>query len=174
MKKLAILLLATGLAIALVQYVDAPKSAEANAAENPPPSATASETIPDRIAYSLLLRLVSELSDNQNERQARAYVNRIGFENESDVQALFAVAKEFRERVSHLDAQVKASKEGNIAGSNRKELGELRSHYETAVDECIKSLFERVSEKDAAKLRDFMETTFKPKVKLRSDSGSPL
>lgn len=174
MKKLALLLLATCLAIALFRYVDSPKSAELNLSKKPAPLSTTSETIPDRLAYSLLLRLVSTLSDGQNERQARAYVNRIGFDNERDVRALFAVAMEFRDRVSELDAQVKAIREGNRAGSSREALGEFRSRYETTVDESVKSLFGRLSEKNAAKLRDFMETAFKPKVKLRSDAGSPL
>lgn len=136
-------------------------------------------TVSDSLAYSLLFRLLST-PQPENQTHLRAYIGRIGFQTSADTETLLAVAADFRKAVSDVDEQARAMKKDastQLASSSETEVEarkQLRLRYDTIIQDSIKSVFARLSEDGRVKLRNFMDTSFKQKVKLQSDSGAAL
>jgi hypothetical protein len=128
------------------------------------------EMIPDRVAYMLLFRFISNHRKNETEqKQIREYVRQIGLgkqrrcppsvtpedcslpdvvSNDSDIDALIAAAESFQQRVSVLDAQAKEIKDRtwpNPRAEVMAQLTSLQRQKESLADELIASLSSRVS-----------------------------
>jgi hypothetical protein len=136
-------------------------------------------TVSDSIAYSLLFRLLST-PQPENQTHLRGYIGRIGFQTPADTETLLAVAADFRKAVADIDEQARAmKKDPSLAPSSTSETeaaarAQLRSRYHAIIQDSINSVFTRLSEDGRVKLRQFMDSSFKQKVKLQSDSGAAL
>ena len=131
--------------------------------------------IPDRIAYSLMLRLISGAKDEKEKRYIRSYITRMGIQDAEDLRILSATADNFKQKIEELDAKVTAIKKPeNEGGAQRvphaqQQLRQLRSQFDTAVEEAIASLSRDMSKPGLAQLKQFMDLEFKTKVKLRTE-----
>ena len=87
------------------------------------------ELIPDRVAYSLVFRLIANRRTAEEKSRIRAYIRHIGFAD-ADVDGLIAAADEFHQNVSPLDAearQIKINNRGNASPEVKAHLRELQS-----------------------------------------------
>jgi len=132
--------------------------------------------IPDRIAYSLMLRLISGARDENEKRYVQSYVARIGIHDKDDVRVLSATADKFKQKVQELDAEVTELKQTESENrterlpSTQHQLRELRLRFDAAIQEAIASLSHDMSKRGFAQLKQFMNGEFKSKVKLRTGS----
>jgi len=132
--------------------------------------ATKPEMIPNRVAYMLLFRFISNHRENEaKEKQIREYVRGIGLgkqhrcpphiapddcslpnvgSGDSDIDALIGVSESFQQRVSILDAQAKNIKDRtwpNPGPEVWEQLTLLQQQKEILTDEIIASLPSRLS-----------------------------
>lgn len=68
------------------------------------------KAIPDRIAYSLMFRLISGAKDETEKRYIQSYIVQMGIKDKEDLRILSATAERFKQRVDELDAKVGAIK----------------------------------------------------------------
>lgn len=174
MKTLVTLLAAAGLGVAALSASPPRMAANVNqpslidGGRNP-------ESIPDRVAYSLMLRFVSSPRGEEEKRYLDAYIAQIGFENESDANVLLSAADEYGRRVGEVDSKVNVIKEqeGRGTGGRRAvqdRLSELWAINDSITDDAINSLSSRLSGDGLAKLRRFIDGRVKRNVKLQPDS----
>jgi len=131
--------------------------------------ATHPELIPDRTAYSVLFRLIANRRTPEERSRIRAYIRQIGF-TDVDVDALIALANEFHERVSPLDAEAKQIKSGNrgIATPElRTQLLQLQRQKEAIVDHLVVSLPDRLSPDGVNQLRQHVTGRVKRRLKYQ-------
>ena len=137
------------------------------------------QAIPDRVAYSLILRLLSSAKDDNERRHIRSYISRMGFQNMDDVRILSTTAENFRMKVADLDSRIAEIRKAEVnAKINRRseiqrQLSELQMRMDAIVDEAIQSLSRSLSKPGHVQLQNFMNSQFKAKVKLqinRTDS----
>jgi hypothetical protein len=140
---------------------------------------TAPATVSDSLAYSLLFRLLST-PQPENQTHLRGYIGRIGFQTPADTETLLAVAADFRKAVADIDEQARAMKKdasrapGSTSETEAEARRQLRLRYDAVIQDSINAVFARLSEDGRLKLRNFIDTSFKQKVKLQSDSGAAL
>jgi hypothetical protein len=126
--------------------------------------------IPDRVAYMLLFRFISNHRKNETEeKQIREYVRQLGLgkqrrcppsvapedcslpdvgSEDADIDALITAAESFQQRVSVLDAQAKEIKDRtwpNPSPETMAQLTLLQEQKEALADEIIASLPRRLS-----------------------------
>src|SRR5205085_11667319 len=95
-------------------------------------------------------------------RHLNAYIAKIGFENDADVNALLTAAAEYRQRIGVVDSKVNAIKGQESRGSSSRSsetqdgLRELRAQYDSITDDVISSLSSKLSKNGLAKLRRFI------------------
>ncbi|HET6892419.1 MAG TPA: hypothetical protein VFH31_15055 [Pyrinomonadaceae bacterium] len=177
MRKLMIVALASALAAAALT---APNFDKTTRASNFPviDGSVSPEKIPDRIAYSLMLRLISSGRNESEKRHLKSYVARIGLTSDVDAQALFSAAEEYQRRVNSLDARVKAIKEqekrdqATRSPQTQRLLEQVQSEYDVITDEIVNSFSARLSKDGQATLQRFMDHKFKKNVKLRPSVNS--
>jgi acetylornithine deacetylase/succinyl-diaminopimelate desuccinylase-like protein len=162
--------------------VDSPNTIDG--AKNP-------ELIPDRVAYTLLFRLIANRQSEQQRINIRGYVRQMGLgmqrckacpkpegvkdaDDDSDLYALIAAAEEFHERVSVLDKQAKEIREANRITPNPQmmpQLELLQREKEAIVDEIVASLPGRLSTDATEKVRSHIKDRVKAKIKMDSRSA---
>jgi hypothetical protein len=178
MKKLILLGLAASLALVAFHTssfnkpVGASEIAIIDGAERP-------EMIPDRVAYSLLFRLLSSGRNETEKQHLKSYIARIELSSDDDINALFSAAAEYARRVNSLDVRVNAIKEQENHHQARRSpttqqlLQEMQAQYDLTIDEIVNSLSKKLSKDGEVKLNLFMDQRFKKNVKLRS-SDAPI
>lgn len=67
------------------------------------------ELISDRVAYSLMFRLIANRRTPEEKGRIRAYLRHIGL-GDADIDGLIAAAEEFHQGVNPLDGQAKQSR----------------------------------------------------------------
>lgn len=131
------------------------------------------ELIPDRVAYSLLFRLLSSPRNDFERSHINSYVADIGFENDADSAVLLSAAVNHKRRVDALDMHVNGikEKERNHNAPRPPEtqlvLRKLQPQYDLVTDETVASLSSALSASGQATLQRFMDERFKKKVKLQ-------
>lgn len=126
------------------------------------------ELIPDRVAYTLLFRLIANRQTDVEKNRIRAYIRQLGFGN-TDINALLAVAEEFQQRVGLLDQQAKEIKDRSRINPNPMmavQLILLQQRKEVIVDELLASLPHRMSADGIEKVRQHINEHVKRNVKL--------
>lgn len=165
----------------------------AQSTQIPPGSddSTNPDDIPDRIAYSLLFRFLSNPTRIQNgngEKRLRKYVAEIGLgkkdcatcptglTDEADINALLAAATEFRQRVDVLDqqaAQLKKENRINPDPARTAKLAELQQKKDAVVDKIASSLVKRLSKRAADGMPLFLRDRVKKRIKLGKAANQP-
>lgn len=136
------------------------------------------KAIPDRIAYSLMFRLIAGAKDENEKRYIQSYIGRMGIQDKEDVRILSATADKFKQKVNDLDAKVTAIKKPESEARAKRlpdaqqQLRELRAQFDAAVEEAIASLSHDMSKAGLAQLKRFLDLEFKTKVKLRTEGTS--
>lgn len=175
MRRLAVLLAGAALAVAVV-CIPASKSVTVASPPAVIDGEHTPEMIPDRVAYGLMLRLVSNPKTEPEKRQLKAYIDQIGFDGDADANALLEAAADYRRRVDLVDARVKAIKEREAVNRSDRSpeahdsLQQLRAQHDSIADDAINSFSKRLSEDGFDKLRRFVDARVKRKVKLRPTS----
>lgn len=131
--------------------------------------------IPDRVAYSLLFRLIANRHTEIEKARIRAYIRQIGI-TDSDSERLMAAAEEFQQRVGLLDAQAKQIKlnSGRSPGSEvRGQLVPLQRQKDAIVDEIAASLVSRLTGDGMNRVRLHIGERVKRHVKFRPVDSNP-
>jgi hypothetical protein len=136
------------------------------------------EKIPDRVAYSLVFRLISSYKDETEKQRIKSYISYMGVDKEADVNTIFAIAEEYKQQMSTVDAEVQTIK-GRENPSNphrsaeaQARLLQLRAKRDAIVEKTVSSLSQRLSKEGAEKVRLFINEQAKRKIKMRP-SKSP-
>ena len=150
--------------------------------------ATSPDMIPDRVAYSLVFRLISSQHGDEARQRIRSYVRQLGLgkktcetstlpgSDESDIEAFLAAADEYGQRVGILDRQVKEIKDRNWPNPSPQvmlQLEQLQKRKEAIADEIINSLSRRISKDGLMAVRTSIGDRVKHRVKIRPDPPSP-
>lgn len=187
MKRLTILFLITGISIAAIVAAAssplktflAPASKSQQMPQNIPDApgtidgAKTPEKIPDRVAYSLVLRLISGYKDETERHHIKAYINQMGIQSDADVNAIFAVAEEYKQQVAAIDTSANGAKvqelrnQSGLSSTTQSRLMELRSQRDLLIDKSVVSLSNRLSPDGLAKMSKFINERVKKKVKMR-------
>lgn len=136
------------------------------------------KAIPDRIAYSLMFRLISGAKDETQERYIQSYIGQMGIKDKEDIRILSATAERFKQQVDELDARVSAIKKlesesrAQRLPETQQQLRQLRAQFDAAVEEAISSISDDMSKPGLDQLKRFMNLKFKAKVKLRTDGAA--
>jgi hypothetical protein len=126
------------------------------------------ELIPDREAYSLLLRLIAYTVENNGKDQIRAYTRQMGLTT-GDGETLMAVAKEFNQRVGILDGEAKQIRQPHQPVQSvqiRAQLVQLQQQRDQIVIETINSLSGQLSADGMNSLRHYVNERFKRQMKI--------
>jgi acetylornithine deacetylase/succinyl-diaminopimelate desuccinylase-like protein len=162
---------ATSTAAALQEEQDPPGIV--NGAHNP-------DLIPDRVAYSLIFRLISEHQGEAEKENIRAYIRHLGLgkqgckkcllpSEEADVDALIAAANEFKQRVGTLDTQageLRSRHRENLPPTVKGQLTQLQRRKDAIVAEIVASLPKRLSANGHQRLRERVRERVKSRVKM--------
>lgn len=130
------------------------------------------EAIPDQIAYTLLLRLITQHQADGSEvkkEQVRSYIGGMGLQ-ESDIDALLATSELFKQRVGELDNRAKEIKDRTWPNPPQHAWEDLRSlqrQKEAAVGNLIASLPNRISPDGMRKLRAHLDNRVKRLTKTQ-------
>lgn len=138
------------------------------------------DLIPDRVAYSLIFRLISEHQGEAEKAHIRAYVRHLGLgkqackkcsasSDEADVDALIAVANEFKQRVGTLDGQAKELRSRHretLPSAVKGQLAQLQRRKDAVVVEMIAVLPKRLSANGLRNLRGRVRERVKSHVKM--------
>lgn len=144
-----------------------------NQAEADPPGtidgARSPEMIPDHVAYSLLFNLLAGRKTATERESIRSYIAQAGLADETDIDALLAVAEEFRLRADIIDKRaesIKAKGGQRLGMAAVLQLNELQRQKEGLVLEVVDSLPARLSALGAVKLRLHINERVKRKIKI--------
>lgn len=151
------------------------------------------ELIPDRVAYSLLFRVLTGGKRPESRARIRSYVRQFGTgvqgcEDTScskrmaadDVDAVFAAADEFQPRVAALDqraAEIKKNNWSNRTPEVTAQLAQLQRQKDALMDEFAASLSRRLSPGGLNRLRAHVEWRIKTRTKMRkpeAEAGAQL
>jgi hypothetical protein len=129
------------------------------------------ENIPDRVAYSLFLRMISGYKNETEKRYVEAYIEQMGIANKADAQALLAVAMEFKRRADDIEAEAKKARQRlNESATGREAaqatLRQLRLKRDSITDDIMSNLPRRLSQDGEAKVRRFINEQVKRKVRM--------
>jgi acetylornithine deacetylase/succinyl-diaminopimelate desuccinylase-like protein len=127
------------------------------------------DLIPDRVAYSLMFRLIANRQTTEEKSHIRAYIRHIGLAD-ADVDGLIAAAEEFQQRVSQLDGeakQIKASNRGSVGVQLKAHLDQLQRQKEAIADHSVVRLPLRLSSDAIRKLKQHVAEHVKQRVRVR-------
>lgn len=146
------------------------------------------ELIPDRVAYSLLFRVISGRRDPQSKARLRSYIRQIGTGvkgcaeadcskrmNDADVDALVAAADEFEQQVAVLDqqaAEIKKAHWSNRTPEIMEQLTQLQRRKDAIVGQIVAALPKRLSAGGLNRLRAHVEGRIKTRTKIRKPSAN--
>jgi hypothetical protein len=151
------------------------------------------ELIPDRVAYTMLFRLIANREEESAKRSIRAYVRQMFGCNECsknrdfaaqagvppdspDIDAFLAVAEEHHQRVTVLDRQaekIKGRSWPDPAPEVMAKLTDLQSQNEALSAELVASLPNRISPEGMARLRHYIAERVKPGIKIAPGPQPP-
>lgn len=123
------------------------------------------EQIPDRKAYLMLFRLLSNRNTDIEKKSVRSYIEKMDL---GDADALLTVAGDFERRVGELDRkaqQIHEQSGSNLDAQALAQLKELDRNKERIVDEIIASLPVRLGADGAQKCQQHINERVKRKMK---------
>ena len=157
------------------------------------------ELIPDRVAYSILFRLIANRNTDEERNRIKAYIRgmlgiscsscaplreagrsvgageigRTPDEERADIDAVFAAAEEFHRRVSLLDrqaAELQQHRRANPSLNVMPQLISLQEQKDAIVDAMAASLFRRLTAISRARLQEHINDHVKHRIKLTQHS----
>lgn len=145
------------------------------------------ERIPDRAAYSILFRVLSNRNTEREKQRARAYVRHVlacskcskTKEDDTDAEAIVALVEEFNLKVKNLDGEVKHLKDKHWPQPGAQvmaRLQEMQAQKDKVMDELISSLPRRLSVNGLGKVKAHigrMKTKMKVVPSPQSPPGGP-
>lgn len=145
------------------------------------------ERIPDRAAYSILFRVLSNRNTEQEKQRARAYIRHVlacskcnkTKEDDTDADAILALVEEFNQKVNSLDSEVKRLKDTHWPQPSAQvmaRLQEMQVQKDKVIDELISSLPKRLSISGFDKVKAHigrMKTKMKVAPSPQSPPGGP-
>jgi hypothetical protein len=133
-----------------------------------------SELIPDRIAYLMVFRLLSSYKNEAERNRLRGYVQQnLGITDNNEIEAVFRLADDFKQRTIPLDNQINAIKDryhpthSPFNNDDRKKLEKLKKDKEKIVDDLIRDLPNRLSANGKDKLHRNIQEKVKQKIKMQ-------
>lgn len=145
------------------------------------------EKIPDRVAYTLLLRFLSNRKTEIEKNTARTYLRMIfGCElcpessstkqqrraSKENAEKLLALAEEFETQITPLDNDARVTRGVGLLNLNegaKTKLKKLQAKKEDLVTQLMRTFPNRLGSEGAKKLHDFVTQSFKRKVKIHAD-----
>lgn len=128
------------------------------------------ESVPDRVAYSLVLSLIAHRETPAQDAHARAYLRQIGLKA-ADVDGVIREADEFAGSVKALHAEAKQIKANNPGPPNsavKLYLQQLQQRKDAAIDHLVSRLPLRISREGVALLHQHIIDHVKPRVQSQS------
>lgn len=147
------------------------------------------DKIPDKVAYTLLLRFLANRKTEAENNSARSYLRMIfGCDNcpdasmtaeerqaaHANIEKLLAIAKDFEQRMIPVDKEarnIRGVALGNVDSSAKNQLQKLQATKEQLVKQIISDLPTRLGTAGNEKLKSFITDQFKRRVKIHS--GKP-
>ncbi len=133
-----------------------------------------SELIPDRVAYMMVFRLLSSHKNDAERKRLRGYVQQnLGITDENEIEAVFQLADDFKQRTLPVDNQINSIKEryhpthSAFSNDDRKKLEKLKKDKEKIVDDLVTDIPRRLSENGKLKLHQNLQEHVKQKIKIR-------
>lgn len=129
------------------------------------------DKIPDQVGYSLLFAIVSGRTNDADKERARAFIRRMGL-SEEEIDQLIAAAEEFRERARPLEREgdrIKGRNHPNhlpLTNHEVSRLGQLQKQRDDLTNQVAESLEHRLGKNGAGKVRRFVRSVMKRKIKI--------
>jgi hypothetical protein len=134
------------------------------------------QLISDRVAYTMVLRLLSSHGNNPVKiKRLRGYIEQnLGITDLRDVLAVFRLASDFKQRNEPLDNQVNAIKEryhalGHPAMSqtDQQRIDRLKQDKERVIDDLIVDIPRRMSANGNNRLNQSIQERVKSKIRIQ-------
>lgn len=144
-----------------------PQFAPVSVAQNP-------ELIPDRVAYSMIFRLLSSHKNDAEHKRLRGYVRQnLGITDDNEIEEVFRLAGDFKQRTIPVDNQINSIKDryhpthSAFSNDDRKKLEKLKKDKEKIVDDLVADIPRRLSANGKDKLYRNLQERVKQKIKIR-------
>jgi hypothetical protein len=142
------------------------------------------EKIPDRLAYTLLLRFLANRKTALEKNAARSYLRLIfgcstcpgasstkaeRMASEANIEKFLAIARDFEAQVQPLDDEARQTRGTGpqyLSETSRAKLKQLQANKEEMVSRLIATFHSRLGQEAAGKLHEFVTQKFKRKVKI--------
>lgn len=132
------------------------------------------QIVPDRIAYLMVLRLLSSYKDEMERKRLRSYVKQVlGITDDNEIEAVFQLASDFKQRVLPVDNQINSIKDRYhpthppFSNDDRKKLDKLKKDKDKIVDDLIRDLPNRLTPNAKDKLHRNIQEKVKGKIKMQ-------
>lgn len=132
------------------------------------------QLIPDRVAYLLVFRLLSSHKNDTERKRLRGYVRQnLGITDDNEIEAVFRLADDFKQRTIPIDNQINSIKEhyhpshSSFSNDDRKKLDKLKKDKEKIVNDLVADLPRRLNQNSKDKLHRNLQERVKQKIKIR-------
>ncbi len=132
------------------------------------------ELIPDRVAYMLVFRLLSSHKNDAERKRLRGYVQQnLGITDNNEIEAVFELANDFKQRTLPIDNQINSIKEryhpthSSFNNDDRKKLEKLKKDKDKIVDDLVADIPRRLNQNSKDKLNRNLQERVKQKIKIR-------
>ncbi len=132
------------------------------------------QLIPDRIAYLIVFRLLGSYENETEHKRLRGFVKQnLGITDHKEIEAVFRLADDFKQRVSPVENQINLIKDryhpshSPFSKDDRKELEELKKDKEKIVDDLIADIPSRLSADGKDKLHRNIQERVKQKIRIQ-------
>lgn len=133
-----------------------------------------SQLIPDEVAYSMVFRLLGSHKNDAERKRLRGYVRQnLGITDDDEVEAVFRLADDFKQRTLPVDNQINSIKDryhpthSPFSNDDRRKLEKLKKDKKKIVDDLIADIPRRLSENGKEKLHRNLQDRVKQKIKIR-------
>ncbi len=133
------------------------------------------ELISDRVAYTMVFRLLSSHKNDAERKRLRGYVQQnLGITDNNEIEVIFRLANDFKQRTIPVDDQVKLIKEryhpshSSYSNDDQKQLEKLKKEKEKIVNDLIADIPRRLSADAKDKLHRSIQERVKQKIKIQN------
>jgi len=133
------------------------------------------ELIPDRIAYTMIFRLLSSHKNDAERKRLRGYVQQnLGITDNNEIEAVFRLADDHKQRTLPIDSQINSIKDryhpshSPYSNDDRKQIEKLMKDKEKIVNDLISDIPRRLSANGKDKLHRSIQERVKQKIKIKN------
>jgi len=132
------------------------------------------ELIPDRIAYTMIFRLLSSYKNDAERKRLRGYVQQnLGITDNNEIEAVFRLADDHKQRTLPIDSEINAIKDryhpshSPYSNDDRKQIEKLKKNKEKIINDLISDIPRRLSANGKDKLHRSIQERVKQKIKIK-------